>query len=86
MNSKQTSKKVASIASKKLKDKKSSESTKQQAWSALSQRSKEKETSEKVTKEASKILKTKTEPKVKKTLAWSNLSQAKWKKKNNFKT
>lgn len=84
MNSKQTSKKVVTLASKKLKDEKSSKSTKEQAWSALSQRAKEKETSEKVTKAASKILKTKSEPKVKKILAWSNLSQAKWKKKNNL--
>ncbi len=81
MNTKQTSKKVATIASKKLKDKISSKSTKEQAWSSLSQRAKEKETSDKIAKKASKILKTKSEPKVKKILAWSNLSQAKWKKK-----
>lgn len=81
MNSKQTSKKVATLASKKLKDDKSSKSTKEQAWSALSQRAKDKETSDKVAKKASKILKVQNESKAKKTLAWSNLSQAKWKKK-----
>lgn len=81
MNNKQTSRKVASIASKKLKYKNSSNSTKEQAWSSLAQRAKEKETSDKVAKNASKILKANNEPKVKKILAWSNLSQAKWKRK-----
>ena len=81
MNTKKTSKKVATIASKKLKDNSSSKSTKDQAWSALAQRVKEKETSEKVAKKASKILKEKNESKTKKILAWSNLSQAKWKNK-----
>lgn len=76
MNNKQTSKKIWTLASKKLKSKKASKSTKEQAWSALSQRSKKKETSKKVAKNSSKILKSKSAPKQKKRLAWSNLSQA----------
>lgn len=82
MHNKQTSKKVATIASKKLRDKEASESTKEQAWSALSQSNTDKTTGPKVAKKASKILKDKSESTTKKKLAWSNLSQAKWKKKN----
>lgn len=79
MNNKQTSKNIWTLASKKLKSKNSSESTKEQAWSSLAQRNKNKETSDKVAKNASKILKAKNESVNKKKLAWCNLSQARWK-------
>lgn len=81
MKSKQTWKKVATLASKTLKSRIASKKAKELAWSALAQSNTEKETSPKVAKEAVKRLKDKLASIKEKSLAWSDLSQAKWKKK-----
>lgn len=80
MNSKQTSKKIATLSSETLKSKLVSARMKRLAWSDLSQTNTNKETSTKMAKEASKTLKDKLSSAIAKKLAWSNLSQAKGKK------
>lgn len=77
---KKTSKKVAKIASDKLKKENIWKNTKSVAWSALSQSKTSKKTTKKIATKASKVLRDWRTSKKSKTVAWSVLSQTKRKK------
>lgn len=76
-NNKQTSPKVAKIASKILKDGRTSKDSKSSAGSALSQAGNGKQTSIKIAKTSSNNLKSKTTSKNTKKVSGSALSQTK---------
>lgn len=75
-NNKQTSKDVASLAAKTLKDKKASKIAKELAGSALSQKSSQNQTGSEMEDKASKVMKSKKYSKNTKKLAASVLSQS----------